>query len=140
MCLAVFLGTTQPVGLRPWSEGRSLGVSDVNPSQVAVRAILATPHVYDICAWEGCGCGFVHGVWPVLDEDDRVEQQRNAESIRALAALLRELLTRERPLRLHACWIGDEALAVRSTRRVSVQDFDREIFEFKESELLLVEP
>jgi hypothetical protein len=140
VCLFVYLGTTTPVPTRAWREGEPLGVTQLEPAQTQVLARLGTPHGYDLVAWEGCGCGFEHNTWQPLDDDDRERDQRNAASVACLAALLRDVLSREPSAVLYACWADEENFEVSSRRTVPLEWFGRRVFELVERELLTVWP
>ena len=136
MCLAVYLGTEQPVALSPWHHGASLGTRSLAEAERAVCRHMGRPEVQSIVAWEGCACGFKHGTWPVTDDEDRENERRAIASMEELAAVLRPIVEREGRLQLYACWMGDEALEVQSRRSVTLQHFESDAFEFKQRELL----
>ncbi len=140
MCLALYVGTTCELALQPWSEGSEFGVHPLHPDDEAVRGHLALPEVRELIAWEGCGCGFARGEFPLTDDDDREKQRRNDRSLAKLAEFLAETLRHEPSLHLYACWMADEALPVQSVRHVRLAHFGARRLIFNERQLLVVSP
>lgn len=87
MCLALYVGTASEVALLPWSEGSAFGVVPLPADVEAVRGHLDLPEVRELVAWEGCGCGFSRGEFPLTDDADRETQRRNDRSLVRLAHL-----------------------------------------------------
>jgi hypothetical protein len=90
MCMALYLGSDQPIPLMPWEEGRSpIWTRTLADDDDAVRAKFSKKHVCYVGAWEGCGCGFQYGTLPDVDEGDEHEAQCRS-SVEALRTLLSE--------------------------------------------------
>ena len=127
MCLAVWLGTAQPVTptARPADASghpRTFPIEEV-PAGAAIRAHFASPYVTYVGSHQGCGCGFnsdemrdCEGIAtlaeaiPLLEAlDDKTREEFLAEQ--SARVWLYTLVTRalaDGDVELYGCWYGDE--------------------------------
>lgn len=109
MCLTLYLGTEIEVPLR---ETAALSVEEVPENLAAVRQWFSLSHVREIGAYTGCSCGFPSAIADtVVEYYEGMRKELDEEelgSVRALLALLRELLAEQRMVELLPVWAGDE--------------------------------
>lgn len=116
MCLLVCLAASAPLDLVPYVDGALLSIDELHEDDAAVRAHFSKPFVYDVSAYEGCGCGFKYGQ-PGQEPNVSARAQ---ESTRVLADYLARAVDRTGPLELYACWMGEQTwpVEVRAELRV----------------------
>lgn len=103
VCLTVYLGSQDELPAIDWSKtDPSFNVRPLRRNR-AVRRRLQMPHLYEIGAYTGCGCGFLG------EEDDEDEAVARRVSRAALRRYVEDAASTGR-VELLVCWIGDEAL------------------------------
>jgi hypothetical protein len=119
MCLAVYLAAPAPLPVVPWrSDAPAFHVVEADP-QDAARGHLPWPNVYRAMAADGCGCDL---------------QDRGA-SRSALRSYVEEAVLRG-PLKVYACWEGDQRKIPRHHATANPEDLGGEVFRLMERELL----
>lgn len=107
MCLAIYVGTSEPVTKQPWnSESPGFYVDVVGNREADVRKNLSKPHICYVGAHEGCGCGFILSGY---EEDD--ELKLTQESRLALTGFLNNLVRQGKEVEMLICWEGEESNA-----------------------------
>jgi hypothetical protein len=138
MCLAVYLAADKPLRLVPWDEAAPrFHTCRLGPDEERVKCQFAKPHLTYAGSYEGCGCGFQLGEYPaeLLDPDELALRR---ESLRELAAFLREELPRVGPIQLFACWEGDQEAPPEHRRALTPADIEGERFFFLQKEISTV--
>jgi hypothetical protein len=149
VCLRVFVSSTTPIALE---EGPSLSVRALDPSLASIAALLG-PSARELGAHTGCACGFrssaaawagacsrraeLQGLEGALLADERDDLDRGDASRKALAARIHESM-REGPVRLYACWWGDESEPPQEAREVTIAHFTDELEPIPERALLTI--
>jgi hypothetical protein len=106
--MTIYLATDDAQVSIPWDKANpALNVAPMKRNRV-VRRRLTKPHLYEIGAHTGCGCGFL-----AVDGDDKQEEARHSASMAGLRSLL-ESATANGNAQLLVCWIGDEQKPARS--------------------------
>ena len=100
MCLVIYLATDADLPQVAWDKNApALNVR--KPKRKRVRGEFDAPHVYEIGAHTGCGCGFL------TDGDDSAEAVKTSESRAALRSFVEQALQRGE-VELLVSWSGDE--------------------------------
>ena len=108
VCMTIYLGTDDAQVSIPWDKKNpALNVAPLKRNRV-VRRRLTKPHLYEIGAHTGCGCGFLAD-----DGDDVKEAARHSASMAGLRSLLEDA-TANGNAQLLVCWMGDEQKPARS--------------------------
>ena len=106
--MTIYLGTDDAQVSIPWDKKNpALNVAPLKRNRV-VRRRLTKPHLYEIGAHTGCGCGFLAD-----DGDDVKEAARHSASMAGLRSLLEDA-TANGNAQLLVCWMGDEQKPARS--------------------------
>jgi hypothetical protein len=138
MCMMVYLAADLPLRPIPWDEGApAFNTTPLAPTEERVRRQFGRAHLLYAGSHEGCGCGFQLGQYPT-DRTEPDERARRRESLRALAASLREEVARAGPIELYACWDGDQEAPPAHRRALTPSAVDADTFFFLEKELSVV--
>lgn len=142
MCLMLYCASEVPIPLRALPE---MNVEEVEPERAAVRQWLSLPEARYIGAHTGCSCGFPSVVAdePVayfdgMFDDAEEDRAKNLASVRALFALLDELLAKSDVVELLPVWAGDEYGPPAGVMEVKRAQLVAEEFFFMESFLYRV--
>ena len=114
MCLAVYVGSSTELAVRPWADhpGQfNVELLGDRPGSAEVRRQLAKPYTYDVGAHTSCACGFEEpkASQPARFVIDGVDQRRGwTESIEALSDWL-SVSVSSGDVEILICWEGDES-------------------------------
>jgi hypothetical protein len=139
--MMVYLAADVPLREVAWDEAApAFNTSPLSPDeQHRVRPQLSKPYLIYAGSYEGCGCGFQLGEYP-LEYSEPADISQRRKSLHDFAAYLREELPRVGTIQLFACWDGDQE-AIPEHRRVLIPSaLETDSFFFLEKELSTIEP
>jgi hypothetical protein len=138
MCLMVYIASDQSLPLIAWDEtAPAFYVTELHTTEQSVRHQFTKPFIYYAGSHEGCGCGFDYGQWPILDSDDRNQEQAARETIRRLAIYLTSAV-QSGTIEMFACWDGDQAAEPIERIAVIPAYFGGDAFAINEKQFLTV--
>ena len=139
MCLMVYIASDHPLPLIPWDEAApAFHIAELREADQLVRQQFTKLFVYYAGSHEGCGCGFDYGQWPVMDDDDRTDEQAARETIHRLARYLANVVQLG-VIEIFACWDGDQTAEPIERSVVTPAYFGGEAFAFNEKQFLTIE-
>jgi hypothetical protein len=125
------------IGL-PVSSTPEIQVDAVEPDHAAVRQWFSKPEIRFVGAHTGCSCGFPSVVAEEPIEyydgffDETEDREKDLASVRALFALMDDVLSRSEMIELFPLWAGDEAEPPDGVIQTSRSELDPERFFFME--------
>jgi hypothetical protein len=117
-----------------------LSIHDVASSDTSIHDKLNKPFLAYVGAWEGCGCGFEHGLLEDPDEQDLREDELGRESVRELRSLLESLLEHDETVQLYVCMDGEQDLHPQNHVDVTPAFFAGDSLELEPRTLFIVRP
>ena len=139
MCLVLYSGTTTDIPLIAWDEKKPAFNVEILKSEFQKNAVrhFGELKVHYIGSDNGCGCGFrkEEDVFIAKFQEPGEEKQVNHD---ALARYLEKLPQQKSPIKLFACWSGDEELPILTHRQISLAEISKPDFFFREREMLTV--
>jgi len=139
MCMMVYLAASQPLPLIPLTEtNAAITVRELAAREQVVTQWFSQPLVYYVGAYEGCGCGFNYGHYPIEDEYDQQEYVASRRSVQQLAAYLAQALEQGIEIELFVCWDGDQGQSPHTHAMLTLADLGGEVFGFAELALIRV--
>jgi len=136
MCMAVYIAANSPLTLLPWNAASpQFYVAAVDSEDVAARGQFTEAHVYYAGSHEGCGCGFQYGQYPEFEDDERPLKRASLDQF---ATYLDSVVARVGPIRVFACWEGDQTAPVSHRRDLTPNALRRGDFFFLEREMSVV--
>jgi len=138
MCMMIYLAADLPLRTIEWREDNpGFNTSAVTPGEERVRRQFTKAHLIYAGSYEGCGCGFQLGEYPLesLEPDEVVQRRR---SLHEFAAYLREELPRVGRIELFACWAGDLEEPPTHRRVLTPASLETDAFFFLQKELSTV--
>lgn len=107
---------------------------------VLVKKHLTKKYVYDIGAFEGCGCGFKFGIYQPLDEEDEQNEADGRESVEELFNYLKEHISIGDRTELYSCWAGDEGCDLEHRTVINLREFKLgSDFQFLQNQLVTIQ-
>jgi hypothetical protein len=132
MCLAVYLGSSEPLQEIAWDYERpafyleEVDASEPSPKHFSVK------HAYYAGSHRGCGCGF-------LKDGESVEERARCQTnYDALATVIRTAVRLGAAVQLFTCWDGDQDKEPEAVRSVTVGDLSSPDYVLEQLELLHV--
>src|SRR4051812_35145726 len=111
MCLALYVASNREMGASEWRDGESVFcVTALLEREQVVRDKFGKSFVMHLGAHTRCSCGFSSGLTTAETPEEKLEDDRGRESIRALRSFLEQELAVVEELDLYACWDGDQGL------------------------------
>jgi hypothetical protein len=122
-----------------WNEASpAFNTAPLAPDEERVRRQFSKPHLIYAGSYEGCGCGFQLGEYPLeSSEPDEISQRR--KSLHDVATYLRDELPRVGSLEVFACWDGDQEAPPEHHRSLTPSALESDRFFFLQKELSTIE-
>jgi hypothetical protein len=136
--MMIYLAADVPLRTVGWREDApAFNTSAPAPDEERVRRQFTKPNLVYAGSYEGCGCGFQLGEYPLesLEPDEVVQRRR---SLHEFAAYLREELPRTGTIELYACWDGDQEEPPVHHRTLTPAILEADTFFFLQKELSTV--
>jgi hypothetical protein len=137
MCLVLYVGTTNDIPLVPWDEKKPAFNVAILSSDYEKQALrhFGEMKVHYLGSDKGCGCGFrqVEDVQFAELQEAAKERQANHD---ALVEYLKKLPPQKIPVKIYACWSGDEELPISSCRTIALDEITKPEFFFREREMI----
>jgi len=138
MCLMVYLAASRPLPLIPLEANAAITVRELDAREQGVAQWFSQPFVYYVGAYEGCGCGFNYGRYPIENESDQEQYAASRQSVQQLAAYLAQALEQAAELELFVCWDGDQGQAPHTRAVLTPADLGGEVFGFEPQSFIRV--
>ncbi len=139
MCMMVYIAADFPLRVVAWNQADpAFYTKPLASDEERVRGQFSKPHLVYAGSYEGCGCGFQLGEYPIeYSEPDEISQRRR--SLLEFAAYLRGELTRVGAVELFACWDGDQEASPEHRRSLTPSALESDDFYFLQKELSTIE-
>jgi hypothetical protein len=113
MCLALYIGTDQPLATSLWSERqRQFYLAELATKDEPARQHFSKPYVYYAGSHLQCSCGFFHNCMVHTDDPEMMRQyEESQQSARALVSTLEQVLDHSDTIEVFLTWEGNQALA-----------------------------
>ncbi len=134
MCLAVYLASSVPLTEISWNKHKPAFYLTKLGNNETVSKQFSLPHLYYAGAHTGCGCGFIN------DGNIGNDLVRCEANYTALVNTVRLAEGQNAKLQLFSCWEGDQGKRPEKIVTLRVNQLAEPMFEFKELELINVEP
>jgi hypothetical protein len=142
MCLMVYIAADNPLPLIHQQSNGCFHVTELREDEVGVRRQFTKQHIRYVGSYEGCGCGFRYGIWPISDdspwaEDNRADEAAGRESVERLSQYLFSAV-KEGDVELYACWDGSQTDDPASRSTVTPAAIGEPSFEFQDRQFLTI--
>ncbi len=139
MCKLIYIAAEKPLPLVKLSnEEAAIVVQELSENEQRIVQRFAKPYVYYVGAYEGCGCGFSYGQYPIEDEYDRAQDYNARESVRQLAEYLSNAVEQAGDIEMLVCWTGEEEEMPKSRSTMTPVDFGGETFELEHPSFITI--
>jgi hypothetical protein len=142
VCMMLFLASDKRLPTIPWDNcaKQNIMVSELDERDNLVIKHFTKKFIYDIGAFEGCGCGFQFGIIESEDEEDRVAEASGRESVEELFHYLREHINSGEIAEVYSCWAGDEGCNTEHRTLINLREFKLgDKFQFLQNQLVIIQ-
>jgi hypothetical protein len=142
VCIMLFLASDKKLPTIPWDDcaKQNIMVSELDERDNLVIKHFTKKFIYDIGAFEGCGCGFQFGIIESEDEEDRVAEASGRESVEELFHYLREHINSGEIAEVYSCWAGDEGCNTEHRTLINLREFKLgDKFQFLQNQLVIIQ-
>ena len=140
--MMLFLASDKKLPFIPWDDNanQNLIVIELDETNKSVMKQFTKKFVYDIGAYEGCGCGFKFGIFEPEDDDDKEAEAAGRRSVEELFNYLRKNMNRDDKIELYHCWAGDEGNNPEQIILINLSEFTLgNSFQFLENQFITIQ-